>query len=216
MGALQQLIRVFLPEDGRFFDHLDAAAVAADEAAARFLELTRAQGRDAQLVLVERIRQAEHDGDKARREMSEALDRTFVTPIDREDLYHLINALEVVSDFIAATALHLTVHAMDELPLGSQELATTLHKATTLMREIVPLLRSPKGFDRVREGCKALGDLEHEADVIFRLRLGDLFANEKDAIRLLKHKEFLEGLEDAVDRCAIVCNVIETVLIKNA
>lgn len=213
---LQQMIRFFLPEEGHFFDYVDEAARAADLSARLFVDLTRAQGREAQLVLVERIREAEHAGDKAKKDMADALDRTFVTPIDREDLYHLVSALENVSDFIAATANHLTVHQMDTLPQGSKELADIAAKGTATIVEAVSLLRNPKHYDRIKAACSSLHYLEHEADVIFRLRLGDLFSTERDAIKLIKHKEFLEGLEDAVDRCASVGTVLEAIVIKNA
>lgn len=216
MGWLQALIRFFLPEEAHFFGYLDQAAIAANHSATLFVELTRAQGRDAQLVLVERIREAEHDGDRAKKDMSDALDRTFVTPLDREDLYTLISALENVSDFVSATANHLTVHQMDTLPEGSRELADILVKGTEQIVEAVGLLKSHKNFDRIRASSTSLHYLEHEADVIFRLRLGDLFSKEKDAIRLIKHKEFLEGLEDAVDRCASVGTCLEAIVIKNA
>jgi predicted phosphate transport protein (TIGR00153 family) len=215
MNGLQQVIRFFLPQETHFFDHLDAVSKAADDAAKGFVELTRAQGREQQLALVERIREAEHAGDKGKKEMSDALDRTFVTPIDREDLYHLCSALESVSDFISATANHLTVHQMDTLPDGSKEMADILLRCTTQFSEAVALLRHTSNFDRIRAAVQSLHYMEHECDVIFRLRLGDLFAKEKDAITLIKHKEFLEGLENAVDRCASVGTVLEAVVIKN-
>ena len=215
MNGLQQLIRFFLPQEMHFYDYLDGVSKAADDAAKGFVELTRAQGRDQQLVLVERIREAEHAGDKAKKEMSDALDRTFVTPIDREDLYHLCSSLESVSDFISATANHLTVHQMDTLPDGSKEMADILHRCTAQFTEAVALLRKPSNFDTIRAAVQSLHYMEHEADVIFRLRLGDLFAKEKDAITLIKHKEFLEGVEDAIDSCATVGNVLEAVIIKN-
>ncbi|MBM4367993.1 MAG: DUF47 family protein [Deltaproteobacteria bacterium] len=145
----------------------------------------------------------------------DALDRTFVTPIDREDLYHLCSAVENVSDFIAATASHLTVHQMDTLPEGSRELGDILVKCTEQCVLGVGLLKNPKDYDKIRLSVQALHYMEHEADVIFRLRLGDLFTREKDAITLIKHKEFLEGLENAVDRCASVGTVLEAVVIKN-
>lgn len=216
MSWLQQAIRFFLPEEAHFFDYLDRAAHAADQSAKFFAELTRSHGRDQQLVFVERIREAEHDGDRAKKDMSDALDLTFVTPIDREDLYHLISALENVSDFVAATANHLTVHQMDTLPEGSKELSDILVKATAQIVEAVALLRNHSNFDRIRAAAQSLSYLEHEADVIFRLRLGDLFSTERDAIKLIKHKEFLEGLEDAVDRCASVGTALEAIVIKNA
>ncbi len=215
MSWLQRTIKWFLPEEGRFFDYLDAAAKAAVDAADLFNALTKAQGRDQQLILVERIRDAEHDGDRAKKDMSDALDRTFVTPIDREDLYHLVGALENVSDFIAATANHLTVHQMDTLPEGSRELSDILVKATAQFQLGVTLLRDMRNGEKIRAVAMSLQYLEHEADVIFRLRLGDLFSNEKDAIRLIKHKEFLEGLENAVDRCASVGTSLEAIMIKN-
>ena len=215
MSWLQRAIHWLLPEDGKFFDHLDAAALSSAQAAALFGELTKANGRDAQLVLVERIREAEHDGDRAKKDMADALNRTFVTPIDREDLYLLTNAIENVSDFISATANHLTVHDMATLPKGSDELSAILVRATLQCQEAVTMLRSDKDLVKIRAVAQSLHYLEHEADVIFRLRLADLFATEKDAITLIKHKEFLEGLEDAVDRCAVVGTSLEAILIKN-
>jgi hypothetical protein len=194
---------------------VDNAASAADKAARLFQELAIADGRDARLVLVERIREAEHEGDAAKKAMADALDTTFVTPIDREDLFTLTGALENVSDFISATANHLLVHQMDTLPDGTQELAGVLVKATSQFQEAARALRSGEGVDKVRALCRSIHYLEHEADVIFRLRLGDLFARERDAIQLIKHKEFLEGLEDAVDQCASVATVIEAIVIKN-
>lgn len=215
MGWLQNSIRWFLPQEHHFWDYIDDAASAADNAARLFGELARADGRDARLVLVERIREAEHDGDRAKKGMADALDSTFVTPIDREDLFTLVGTLENVSDFISATANHLLVHQMDSLPDGTRELSDVLIKATAQFCEAAKHLRETNSADKIRALCQSIHYLEHEADVIFRLRLGDLFAHEKDAIQLIKHKEFLEGLEDAVDRCASVATVIEAIVIKN-
>lgn len=215
MNALQSMIRWFLPEEDKFYDYLDEATQASLLCAELFVQLTRANGRDAQLVLVERIREGEHEGDRAMKRMADALDATFVTPIDREDLYNLTRTIENVSDFIAATANHLTVHQMDVLPEGSKELADILLKAATQVKAAVADLRDRRNVDRIRAACQSIHYLEHEADVIFRLRLGDLFANQRDAIQLIKHKEFLEGLEDAVDRCASVGSVLEAIVIKN-
>jgi uncharacterized protein Yka (UPF0111/DUF47 family) len=215
MSWLQQLIKAFLPEEGRFYDYIHAAAVAGDDAAKLFLELANSEGRDSRLVFVERIREAEHAGDRAKKDMADALDTTFVTPIDREDLFHLVSSLESVSDFISATANHLTVHQMDSLPEGTKELSTVLCKATKEFVEAVGYLKGGESYDKIRALCQSIHYLEHEADVIFRLRLGDLFAHEKDAIQLIKHKEFLEGLEDAIDRCASVATVLEAICIKH-
>lgn len=212
---LQQAIRWFLPEDVGFWDYVAAAGDAANQSAQLFAELTHTPVRDHRVSLVERIREAEHAGDRAMKDMSDKLDTTFVTPIDREDLYHLTGAIESVSDFIAATANQLTVHQMDTLPDGSVELADILVKATAQFGPAIAALRTGRQGDHVKAACRSLHYLEHEADVVFRLRLGDLFAREKDAITLIKHKEFLEGLENSVDRCASVATVMEAIVIKN-
>lgn len=216
MSALQNLIRWFLPSEDHFFEYINESAEAAHQSALLFAELSQAVGRDAQLVLVERIREAEHAADRSFKKMCDALDSTFVTPIDREDLYHLSSATEDVSDFISATANQLTVHQMDVLPEGSRELASLLVKAVAEFKGAVAQLGNGKSNENIRAACRSIGYIEHEADVIFRLRLGDLFAREKDAIQLIKHKEFLEGLEDSIDRAAGAGTVIEAVCIKHA
>ncbi|MBI3820840.1 MAG: DUF47 family protein [Planctomycetes bacterium] len=212
---LQQLIRWFLPEEHKFFDFIEQAADSSDRAAHLMEELLSTNPRDSRPQIIERIRDAEHAGDKAMKDMADALDATFVTPLDREDLYHITNKLESVSDLISATANHVSVHQMDTLPEGSRELAAILVKCTTQFREAAHMLRDHKNADKIRQTSRALHYLEHEADVIFRMRIADLFAREKDAIQLIKHKEFLEGLEDAVDHCAHVGTAMEAMLIKN-
>jgi uncharacterized protein len=212
---IQSMIRWFIPDESRFYDYVVDVADSAHRAAGLFDELARAEGRTAQLDLVERIREAERDGDIGLRTIAEALDATFVTPIDREDLYHLASSLEVISDFVSATANHLTVHHMEVLPEGTRELSKILLEATALCVEATKVLREGGAIERIRTACQGIKQLEHDADVEFRNRLGTLFANEKDAIQLIKSKEFLEGLEDAVDRCHDVATVLQAVLIKN-
>lgn len=215
MSALQTLIRWFVPDESRFYDHIVAIAESTHRAASLFDQMAHAESLDRRQELLAALGEAEREGDKALRLMSEALDATFVTPIDREDLYHLGSALETVSDFIASTGNHLTVHHMETLPEGTKGLAKILVEATDRCLAACRELRNGADPGRIRAKTAEIERLEHDADVLFRQRLGDLFTHEKDAIQLIKHKEFLEGLEDAVDRCADVATVLEAVLIKN-
>jgi uncharacterized protein len=215
VSSIQNIIRWFLPEEGKFFDYLDAAVAAADKAARLFQELATAQGREAQLQYVERIQDAEHDGDRAMRDMADALDATFVTPMDREDLYALCRHLEAISDFISATANHLTVHQMETLPAGTTGLSDVLAQATAELKTGIRLLKGRQQPDQIRAVCRKVHEFEHDADLIFRAQLGALFARETNAIQLIKHKEFLEGLENACDMCANAATTLESVLIKN-
>jgi uncharacterized protein Yka (UPF0111/DUF47 family) len=215
VSALQNVIRWFIPDESRFFDYVVAVAETADRAAILFHGISRAETPAAREAILVDLREVEHDGDRALRTLSEALDATYVTPIDREDLYHLASALETISDFIAATANHLAVHRMETLPEGTRELADILVEATKRCVHACTLLRQGYKADEIRAACQQLKKLEQDADVTFRTRIGELFSNEKDAIVLIKHKEFLEGLEEAVDRCADVATVLEAILIKN-
>ena len=215
MSWIQNAVRWFLPEEGQFFELIAAAGDAAHNGAELLQELTSVQGEAPRIVLIERIRDAEHEGDRALQSMADALDRTFVTPLDREDLWALTAALEGVSDLVNSTANHLTVHRMGDMPAGTSEIAAVLVKATSILREAGHLVSDRTAADRIRQMCRDVHYLEHESDVIYRTRVGDLFAHEKDAIQLIKHKEFLEGLENAVDRCSNAARVLEGIVLKH-
>ena len=216
MSFLQSIVRMLMPDERRFFDHVVAIAETSVLAAQRLHQLAGTQGREAQLALVDQLKDAEHQGDAALRGLTSALDETYVTPIDREDLYHLGSALETISDLVNATASHLHIHHMETLPEGSKELADLLLKATDQCLQAVKLLRAGAPAEEIRAACKHLDALEYEADQRFRTRLGALFETQRDAITLIKHKEFLEGLENTIDHCAHVSSVVEAILIKNS
>ena len=215
MSALQRMIRWFIPKEEHFFDYVEAAALATDDAAQALVAMVHAGDHDAMVAQITLILDAEHRGDQALREMADALDRTFVTPIDREDLYRLTAEIETVSDVIFGTANQVIVHRMATLPDGSVELAEIVGRATATFKEAVGHLRDARKWDSIRLCCSVIERLEHDADGVFRTKIGEMFAEETDAIRLLKHKEFLEGLEDAADHCADVARVLEGILIKH-
>ena len=215
MTLLQDAIRWFLPEDERFFGYILDAAASAESAAVHFVALADAAGRDDQLVLVERIHLDAQDAHAADRSMSDALDHTFVTPMDREDLLELTARILHVADAIASTANHVLVHHMEALPLGSDELARLARRATELVHEAAGLLASRDDDERLRVCCRELSALDHEAEAIYRTRVGDLFASERNAVALIKEKEFLEGCRSAVAGCRKVGNALQGTLIKN-
>ena len=148
--------------------------------------------------------------------MYEQLNRTFVTPLDRSDIYALAVSLEEVADAVFATALQFVVHAMEDLPAGSCELTALILRSCEAIRDAVIDLRRMKNTAGIRERCELLDRLESEGDRIYRTQLAAMFRTETDAIRLIKHKEFLEGLERTLDACEDVGGVLRTVVIKNA
>src|SRR5262249_38332972 len=149
-------------------------------------------------------------------EVYDALNRTFVTPLDRSDIYQLASSLEGIVDDVFATSLQVVVHAMEDLPPGSCELAALIRQACEAVEAAVGDLRGLKELDRIRQRCELLDQLESEGDRIFRSEIAAMFRSETDAIRLIKHKEFLEGLENTLDACDHVGGALRTIVIKNA
>ena len=162
------------------------------------------------------MHQVEHEADRVIAEVYEALNRTFVTPLDRSDIYSLAVSLEEVADAVFATALQFVVHAMEDLPDGSRELAALVLQSCEVIQTAVTDLRDMKNAAGIRERCELLDRLESEGDRIYRTQLAAMFRTETDAIRLIKHKEFLEGLERTLDACEDVGGALRTIVIKNA
>src|SRR5690606_9240722 len=171
-----------------------------------------AASRDA---LVLEMRDVEHAADAVIHEVYNALNRTFVTPIDRSDIYQVATHLEDIVDLNHATAMQLEVHAMDVLPLGSVDLARLVVAASEEALLAVTKLRGLKALDEIGAHCKQMSRLEHDGDEIYRQQMARLFREEKDAIRLIQHKEFLEGLERILDAVDHTGSALLAVVIKN-
>ena len=166
--------------------------------------------------IVERIHQVEHEADRVIADVYEALNRTFVTPLDRSDIFSLAVSLEEVADAVFATALQFVVHAIEDLPEGSRELAALILQSCEAIQGAVSNLRGMKNAADIKARCELLDHLESEGDRIYRTQLAAMFRTETDAIRLIKHKGFLEGLERTLDACEDVGGALRTIVIKNA
>jgi uncharacterized protein len=213
---IDRAVKWLLPRETHFFDLIERGAARAYEIGALLADCCAAASRDDREAIVERIRQVEHEADRVIAEVYEALNRTFVTPLDRSDIFSLAVSLEEVADAVFATALQFVVHAMEDLPAGSGELAALVLQSCEVIQMAVPDLRDMKNAAGIRERCEQLDRLESEGDRIYRTQLAAMFRTETDAIRLIKHKEFLEGLERTLDACEDVGAALRTIVIKNA
>jgi predicted phosphate transport protein (TIGR00153 family) len=161
------------------------------------------------------VHELEQDGDVLTHDIIKKLNKTFVTPIDREDLYALASTLDDILDLIWAaadrlTVFKLTVSTKHALAMSKDLLITTelVHKAIIKLRE--------KNYSHVQEYCIEINRLENRIDRAFRDALGHLFDSEKDPILIIKWKEIYEHLEDASDKCEDVANILEGIVLKNA
>jgi hypothetical protein len=213
---LDRAVKLLLPREEGFFDLLERGAACAKESGIVLQEICEAPTEEERKKKLDRLRDIEHDADAVIHETYAMLNSTFVTPIDRSDIYQLANNLEDIVDLNHATAMQLITHAMSDVPEGSIDLAKLIATATDEIAQAVKLLRNLRQLEQVPNHTKKLSAYEHDGDEIFRKRIGELFRDEKNAIRLIQHKEFLEGLERALDGCDHVGTALKTIVIKNA
>jgi uncharacterized protein Yka (UPF0111/DUF47 family) len=213
---IDRAVKWLLPREEHFFDLLERGAARAREISALLADCCAARSHAERAATVERMHQVEHEADRVIAEVYEALNRTFVTPLDRADIYTLAVSLEEVADAVFATALQFVVHAMEDCPEGSCALSALILQSCEAIQAAVSDLRGMKNTAGIRERCELLDRLETEGDRIYRSQLAAMFQSETDAIRLIKHKEFLEGLEQTLDACEDVGGALRTVVIKNA
>lgn len=213
---LDRAIKWLLPREDHFFELLSRGAQCAKDASALLVECVRETDTVQREEKIQRLKGVENDADRVIIEVYKELNRTFVTPIDRSDIYNLASELESMTDLIYSTALQISVHSMEDLPLGSVELAVLIQKASEEVFDAVSKIQKKNSHLEVRKHCKSIKSLEDEGDKIFRGRIAEMFKIETDAIRLLKHKEFLEGLERSLDLCDDISNALSTIVIKNS
>jgi uncharacterized protein len=162
---------------------------------------------------VQKIKEIEHKGDEITHALFVKLNQTFITPFDREDIHRLASSLDDVLDYINAAASRLLTYKITEPPSEAKELATLICRQAEELSKAVGLLE--KG-NALLKYCVEVNRLENEADAIARAAIGRLFETETDPIRLIKHKELLEVLEQATDKAEDAANVLETVVLKSA
>jgi predicted phosphate transport protein (TIGR00153 family) len=160
----------------------------------------------------EEIKEVEHKCDFLTHEIIQRLNRTFVTPLDREDIHTLARSLDDVMDAIDASATLVRLYRLDRVRFGARELAQIINASTHQVRLALDALEQRKGL--VTHAVE-INRLENEADRIHQQAVSRLFDEERDPLMVMKWKETLDFLEDATDRCEDVANVLEGVVVKH-
>jgi uncharacterized protein len=158
------------------------------------------------------IKEVEHKCDFLTHEIIQRLNRTFVTPLDREDIHALARSLDDVMDAIDASAALVRLYRLDRVRFGARELAKIISASTDQVRLALNALEQHKGL--VTHAVE-INRLENEADRVHQQAVSRLFDDERDPIVVMKWKETLDFLEDATDRCEDVANALEGVMVKH-
>ena len=200
-----------IPREEKFFDDFKAMA---DQlrAGARLLEDMFSA--DPPLDdKVHEIKEAEHKCDFLTHEIIQRLNKTFVTPIDRDDIHELARTLDDVMDAIDDAASLIPLYRIDKIRPGARELTRVISAQTDELRKAVEALEGAHG--RILEHAVEINRLENEADRHHQRAIGQLFDEERDAITVMKWKEILDLLEDATDACEDVANLLENIVVKH-
>jgi predicted phosphate transport protein (TIGR00153 family) len=165
---------------------------------------------------VAEITELEHEGDSITHQIIAQVNRTFVTPFDREDIALLAHTMDDVTDFIHAAADAMLIYKIDQASQRAKELANIILEATEEIERAVSGLRRRAELKQILGRCVEINRLENMADRVFRAAMAELFDNAMDITQVIKWREIYEHMESATDRCEDVANVLEGVALKHA
>ena len=203
-----------LPHDASFFEHFEQQGKKTVEGCRAFLDMvenpTDLESR------AERVKQIEHECDEITHAVVEGLHKTFITPIDRNDIYTLITRMDDIMDLVEAAADRLALYDIPRMTKEAVDLARCLVSSAEHVLGAVTSIRDLKRPNGILQHCIEINRLENVADGILRSALARLFREERDPIAVIKWKEIYETLESATDRCEDVANIIEGVILENS
>ena len=162
--------------------------------------------------LERKVKDLEHQGDRLTHELVDLLNRTFVTPFDRDDMYRLAGALDDVCDHIDEAASRVTSYGVQEIRLQAREQAQAIQRSAGKLADAVALL---EGFQDSRAHLAELRELEHLSDRILQDSISSLFMARPDALEVIRWKDIHESLEEAMNACEYAANVLEAIVVKN-
>jgi uncharacterized protein len=200
-----------LPRDEKYFERFTELAVRIHESAkilARFF-----RGESPVATVADQVKRLEHECDEISHDILRGIDRTFITPIDREDIHQLAVRLDDVIDLIDGTVRRVSIFGIEKPTPVSLKLAELIVTTTAELVEAVSQLRRQKG---VMAKCIRIKQLENEGDVVYQEAIAGLFRENLPAIEVIKWKEVYDNMERCVDSCVGVAHVLESVVLKHS
>lgn len=202
-----------IPQDKHFFNMLENEASNVLAGSIAFLEMLKNYENIKQKQ--QKIKDIEHQGDDFVHEIFEELNKTFITPIDHEDISGLASAFDDVLDYIDGTATRFVLYEIEKPEENMIKLAEVIVKQVTELNSAIFGLRNIKNPRDIEKKCIEVNRLENIADDIYKTSVAQLFKR-KDAIEIMKLKEIYERLEFATDKCEDAANVISDIVVKNS
>lgn len=201
-----------LPREDQYFGFFSQMTSHIFDASKLLVEML-AGGQDLYDQYAQRIKSIEHECDELTHNVATQLNKTFITPFDREDIYMLSSALDDIVDLIDDAARAMVMFDIGESSAHARHFADVIQRMSVQLHEIVSVLGKPVGLTpRLVE----MHHLENEGDDIYHTAIAELFRQQSDPLTVLKWKEIYEKLEATVDRCENVANIIESMILKHS
>ena len=201
-----------IPKEESFFDLFEQMAEILRRSAGVLVEAT--ERLETLPESAKRLERLEHDGDQITHELMTRLNRTFLTPIDREDIHELATALDDVLDLIEAVTERFILYKVTALLPAATQLAQVIQQQVNEIHRVMPKLRHLR-HEPIMEHCIEINRLENAGDRLLRDAMGGLFEGMPDPITVIKWRDIYTLLESATDKCEDVANVIEGLVLKN-
>ena len=203
----------FMPKEVKFFDYLNLQAENIVAATGYFKSILKNGVLDENSA--RKIHDLEHEGDTLSHEITDMLNRTFITPTDREDIYALANQLDDVMDLLNAMAGRMKLYKLDPADEHFSQFIDVIDQSAVALSNAVKHMHDTKRARRVLDYCIEVNRLENVGDQIREKAISQLFETEKDPIMVIKWKEMYEVAEGTLDKCEHVAKVIESILVKH-
>ncbi len=165
---------------------------------------------------VQRLDELEHEGDIITHEIMDRLNRTFITPIDRDDIHAIAAGIDDVLDLTEEVADRIFLYKLEKPTQNLIQMALILHQAVGEVSRAITSLRDLKRPRRILDYAIEINRLENEADVLLKHSMVELFEKTQSTLEVIKWKEVYESVEKAIDKCEDMAVVIESVVVKNA
>jgi predicted phosphate transport protein (TIGR00153 family) len=210
------IVKFFMPKEEQFHELLARDTQNLVKAAGLFIEIAASTDAEDRRGKKDLLKAIEHDGDMITREIFEALNSTFITPLDREDISMIAADLDDILDYMESVAHNLVLFELNESPEPLRQFArilgTLIEQIDTVTKQIWDLSNDKE----INASIMRISELENEADRLYSTVIADLFKSGKNPIEVMKWKEVYDGLENACDECRDYTHAIGNIVVKNA
>jgi predicted phosphate transport protein (TIGR00153 family) len=201
-----------LPREDEYFSLFSKMADKIEEAAGILVEMIASDAEDMS-GFSRRIKDAEHGCDEVMHAITTKLNKSFITPFDREDIYSLSISLDDVCDYVDASARSIMMYDIHKTTEYSRNLTRVIHNEAIEIKAAIGMLHKPNG---INQHFIEIHRLENEADDIYFKAMEDLFKHSSNPLNVIKWKELYETLENATDKCEHVANIMESIVLKHS